>query len=57
MKTLRNDVIKNAGIIGFKVRNVNNNKTKVVLFSLHTRIISRESLHTRYRRILISCGQ
>jgi len=38
MKTLRRH--ENAGNIGFLVRNiiiVNNNKTKVVLFCLHTR--------------------
>ena len=58
MKTLWRH--ENAGIIGFVVRNViivNNSKTKVVPFCLHTQYHSRESLHTRYRKILISWGQ
>jgi len=36
---------------------VNNNKTKVVRFVNKPDIMSRASLHTRFRKILISCCQ
>jgi len=36
---------------------VNNNKTKVVHFVYTPDIMSRASLHTRYRKILIRCSQ
>jgi len=51
---------KNAGIFIFYVSYVmivNNNKTKVVHFVYTPDIMSRASLHIRYRKILISCGQ
>jgi len=36
---------------------VNNDKTKVVHFVYTPDIMSRAYLHTRYRKILINCGQ
>jgi len=57
MKTLWRH--ENAGIIIFYVSNVmivNNNKTKVH-FVYTPDIMSCASQHTRYRKIMISCGQ
>jgi len=60
MKIKHYNVMIDAGIIRFYVRYlviVNNNNTKVVHFLYTPDIMSRASLHTRYKKILISWGQ
>ena len=37
--------------------NVNNTKRNYFIFVYTPDIMSRASLHTRYRKLLISCGQ